>query len=89
MTVDFEKTEEREPEFSSLKAKGSGVGAMMNMTTSFTLEPIDTGTNMRWVADVRILGPGRRDGAADPAAGREAAGRPGADGARQAGARTR
>jgi carbon monoxide dehydrogenase subunit G len=57
MTVDFEKTEERKPEFSSLKAKGKGVGAVMNMTTSFTLEPTDTGTNMKWVADVRILGP--------------------------------
>jgi carbon monoxide dehydrogenase subunit G len=57
MTVAFEKTEERAPEFSSLKAKGSGVGAMMNMTTSFTLEPAGTGTRMRWVADVKILGP--------------------------------
>ena len=57
MTVDFEKTEEREPEFSSLKARGKGVGAVMNMTTSFTLEPTDTGTNMKWVADVKILGP--------------------------------
>jgi carbon monoxide dehydrogenase subunit G len=57
MTVDFEKTGEREPEFSSLKAKGKGVGAVMNMTTSFTLEPTDTGTNMQWVADVKILGP--------------------------------
>ena len=44
MTIDFEKTEEREPEFSSLHAKGNGVGAMMNMQTSFTLEPTDDGT---------------------------------------------
>ena len=43
MTIDFEKTEEREPEFSSLHAKGNGVGAMMNMQTSFTLEPLDDG----------------------------------------------
>jgi len=57
MTVEFEKTDEREPEFSSLKAKGHGVGAMMNMTTSFSLEPADGGTNMRWTADVKILGP--------------------------------
>jgi len=57
MTVDFEKTEEREPEYSALKAKGHGVGAMMNMTTSFSLEPADGGTNMRWTADVKILGP--------------------------------
>jgi carbon monoxide dehydrogenase subunit G len=57
MTVDFEKTEEREPEYSSLKAKGNGVGAIMNMTTSFTLDPTESGTSMRWVADVKILGP--------------------------------
>jgi len=57
MTVAFEKTEEREPEFSALKAKGSGVGAMMNMTTSFTLAPTEKGTKMSWVADVKILGP--------------------------------
>ena len=57
MKVEFEKTEEREPEYSSLKAKGNGVGAMMNMTTSFTLEAIESGTNMHWLADVKILGP--------------------------------
>jgi carbon monoxide dehydrogenase subunit G len=57
MTVEFEKTEEREPEFSSLKAKGNGVGALMNMTTSFTLEPTESGTSMRWVAEVKVLGP--------------------------------
>jgi len=57
MTVEFEKVEEREPEYSSLKAKGNGVGAMMNMTTSFTLDATESGTNMRWVADVKILGP--------------------------------
>jgi carbon monoxide dehydrogenase subunit G len=57
MTVEFEKVEEREPEYSSLKAKGSGVGAMMNMKTSFTLEATESGTNMHWVADVKILGP--------------------------------
>jgi carbon monoxide dehydrogenase subunit G len=57
MTVDFEKTEERAPEYSALKAKGHGVGAMMNMSTSFNLEEADGGTNMRWTADVKILGP--------------------------------
>jgi uncharacterized protein len=57
MTVQFEKTEERKPEFSALKAKGHGVGAMMNMTTSFNLEPADGGTNMHWQAEVKILGP--------------------------------
>ena len=78
MTIDFEKTEERELEFSSLHAKGNGVGAMMNMQTSFTLEPLDDGTKMLWAADVSIAGPGRRDGAAGPAADRQAAGEPGA-----------
>ena len=57
MTIDFEKTEEREPEFSSLHAKGNGVGAMMNMQTSFTLEELDGGTKMLWAADVTIAGP--------------------------------
>jgi carbon monoxide dehydrogenase subunit G len=57
MTIDFEKTDEREPEYSSLTAKGNGVGAIMNMTTSFTLEAADSGTTMHWTADVRILGP--------------------------------
>jgi uncharacterized protein len=57
MTIDFEKTEEREGEFSSLHAKGNGVGAMMNMQTSFTLEPLDEGTKMLWAADVSIAGP--------------------------------
>ena len=57
MTIDFEKTEEREGEYSSLHAKGNGVGAMMNMQTSFTLEPLDEGTKMLWAADVSIAGP--------------------------------
>ncbi len=57
MTIDFEKTEEREGEFSSLHAKGNGVGAMLNMQTSFTLETVDTGTRMLWEAEVSIAGP--------------------------------
>ncbi len=57
MTIDFEKTEERPPEFSSLHAKGNGVGAMMNMQTSFTLQEIETGTRMLWAAEVTIAGP--------------------------------
>ena len=57
MAVDFEKIEERKPEYSSLKAKGKGVGAVMNMTTSFTLAETASGTDMHWVADVKILGP--------------------------------
>ena len=57
MTVDFEQTEVREPEYSSLHAKGNGVGAIMNMQTSFTLEKVDGGTKMQWNAEVSLLGP--------------------------------
>jgi uncharacterized protein len=57
MSIDFEKIEERELEFSSLQAKGNGVGAMLNMQTSFTLEPLDDGTRMLWSAEVKIAGP--------------------------------
>jgi carbon monoxide dehydrogenase subunit G len=58
MAIEFEKLEERAPEFASLRAKGTGVGALMNMTTSFTLagEGGDS-TSMAWEADVRIAGP--------------------------------
>jgi carbon monoxide dehydrogenase subunit G len=57
MSVDFEKIEEREPEFAKLNAKGNGVGAIMNMDTSFHLSEADGGTHMKWEADVHILGP--------------------------------
>ena len=57
MTMNFERLEEREPEFASLRAKGTGVGALMDMTTSFTLSEIDSGTSMDWEADVKIAGP--------------------------------
>jgi carbon monoxide dehydrogenase subunit G len=57
MTIDFEKLEERAPEFSSLNAKGNGVGALMNMTTQFTLNQAGSGTSMDWAADVKIAGP--------------------------------
>ncbi|HEX9142391.1 MAG TPA: SRPBCC domain-containing protein [Gaiellaceae bacterium] len=57
MKVDMEKLEEREPEFAKLAAKGHGVGAMMNMETSFELSSLDGGTAMHWAADVRIAGP--------------------------------
>ena len=42
MTIDFEKLEEREPEYAQLKAKGNGVGAIMNMATSFDLSDAAT-----------------------------------------------
>jgi carbon monoxide dehydrogenase subunit G len=57
MTMDFEKLEERAPEFSTLKSRGRGVGAMMGMETSFTLEETDAGTRMLWSAEVSIAGP--------------------------------
>ena len=58
MKVDMEKVEEREPEFAKLAVKGNGVGAMMNMETSFTLtDAAAGGTEMAWSAEVKILGP--------------------------------
>ena len=57
MTMNFEKLEERAPEFASLRAKGTGVGALMDMTTSFTLSDSADGTSMAWEADVKIAGP--------------------------------
>ena len=58
MSLDFEKTEERELEFAKLHAKGNGVGAIMNMDTSFNLSDGENGTtHMKWEADVHILGP--------------------------------
>jgi carbon monoxide dehydrogenase subunit G len=58
MKVDMEKADEREPEHALLKIKGQGVGAMMNMQTSFDLSEADGGgTAMKWSADVRIAGP--------------------------------
>ena len=56
MTIDFEKLEERPPEYASLHAKGSGVGALMNMKTEFTLTGEGGRTTMHWAADVRIAG---------------------------------
>jgi len=57
MSVDMEKTEEREPEFAALDIKGNGVGAILSMTTEFQLSEADGGTKMHWTADVRIAGP--------------------------------
>jgi carbon monoxide dehydrogenase subunit G len=57
MTMNMEKTEEREPEFASLAIRGTGVGAILNMTTAFTLDDAGGGTRMAWEADVRIAGP--------------------------------
>jgi len=57
MTMNFEKLEERPLEFSSMRAKGQGVGALMDMKTSFTLTESGEGTSMAWEADVKIAGP--------------------------------
>jgi len=57
MTMNFEQLEERPPEFASMRAKGTGVGALMDMTTSFTLSEAGEGTSMAWEADVKIAGP--------------------------------
>ena len=58
MKVDMTKVEERDEEFAKLAVKGHGVGAMMNMETSFTLtDAAEGGTSMAWSADVKIAGP--------------------------------
>jgi carbon monoxide dehydrogenase subunit G len=58
MKINFEKIEEREPEYAALDAKGQGVGAFMNMKTSFELaEQGPSSTSMKWTADVSIAGP--------------------------------
>lgn len=57
MSINFEKMEERAPEFSRLHAKGTGVGALMNLDTQFNLSEAAAGTAMAWEADVRIAGP--------------------------------
>ena len=56
MSIKFEKLEERAPEFSRLQAKGTGVGALMNLVTQFNLSEQDSRTAMAWEADVRIAG---------------------------------
>ena len=57
MTMNFERLEERPPEFATMRAKGTGVGALMDMTTSFTLSEAGDATSMAWEADVKIAGP--------------------------------
>jgi uncharacterized protein len=57
MKIDMEKTETREPEHAELQIKGTGVGAMMRMETSFDLAENAGGTAMKWSADVHIAGP--------------------------------
>jgi carbon monoxide dehydrogenase subunit G len=56
MSIKFEKLDERAPEYSRLYAKGTGVGAFMNLETQFNLSEQDRKTAMAWEADVRIAG---------------------------------
>jgi uncharacterized protein len=57
MKIDMNKTEERELEYAAMQIKGQGVGAMMNMVTTFDLSDEGAGTKMKWSADVKIAGP--------------------------------
>lgn len=57
MKVDMEKVEEREPEFAKMAIKGAGVGAMLNMETSFDLADDGGSCAMKWSAEVKIAGP--------------------------------
>lgn len=56
MSMNFEKTEERAPDYARLSAKGTGVGAMLSMDTQFDLSESAGATEMKWEADVRLLG---------------------------------
>ena len=57
LSFQFEKMEEREPEYARLTAKGNGVGAIVKMDTQFHLSEDGGGTAMQWEADVGIAGP--------------------------------
>jgi carbon monoxide dehydrogenase subunit G len=57
MKMKFERVAERPLEYALLSAKGNGVGAIVNMTTSFTLSGEGERTSLCWKADVRIGGP--------------------------------
>jgi uncharacterized protein len=56
LSIDFEQLEERPLEYASMRGKGKGVGALMDMTTSFTLSGEGDHTTMVWQADVSIAG---------------------------------
>jgi carbon monoxide dehydrogenase subunit G len=56
MSINMDKVEETPPTYAKMAAKGTGVGAIMNMETEFHLEETPQGTSMRWSADVRIGG---------------------------------
>ena len=56
MSINFEKTEERKPEYANLHAEGTGVAALLKMDTQFELSESSGGTEMKWQADVHLLG---------------------------------
>jgi carbon monoxide dehydrogenase subunit G len=56
MTMEFEQLEERPLEYASMRGKGKGMGAMMDMVTSFTLSGEGDATHMAWEADVKLAG---------------------------------
>lgn len=57
LSFNFEKTDERPPEYARLSAKGNGVGAIVKMDTEFNLSEDGDATEMKWEADVSIAGP--------------------------------
>ena len=57
LSFEFEKVEEREPDYARLSAKGKGVGAIVSMDTQFHLSEAGGGTAMQWEAEVSIAGP--------------------------------
>jgi uncharacterized protein len=57
LSFQFEKMEERAPEYARLAAKGNGVGAIVKMDTQFHLSADGSETEMKWEADVGIAGP--------------------------------
>ena len=56
LSIAFEKTDERAPDYARLSAKGTGVGAMLSMDTQFELSEVAGATEMKWQADVHLLG---------------------------------
>jgi len=56
MKINFEKTEEREPELAALQAKGTGVGALLSIATRFELAEQGAETQMHWEADFHVAG---------------------------------
>src|ERR671924_185387 len=77
MSVSFEKTEEHEPDYAKLHAKGDGVGAIMNMDTAFHLEDAEGGGKENpGGGGPRAPGPTRVRPPPDPAPGQRAGGPP-------------